>query len=85
MKACQLHATKSFDDLKQVELPTPQPQVNEILVQIKAVSLNYRDLLVAQGAYPGIQLPLIPCSDGAGEVVAIGAGVTRVQVGDRAT
>lgn len=83
MKAYQLQATKSFDDLKQVQLSTPQPQINEVLVQVKAVSLNYRDLLVAQGSYPGIQLPLIPCSDGAGEVVAIGTGVTRVQVGDR--
>ncbi len=83
MKAYQLQATKSFDDLKQVELPTPQPQAHEVLVEVKAVSLNYRDLLVAQGAYPGIELPLIPCSDGAGEVVAIGTEVTRVQVGDR--
>jgi NADPH:quinone reductase-like Zn-dependent oxidoreductase len=53
-------------------------------VRIHAVSWNYRDLLVVQGKYnPKMRLPRIPCSDGAGEVVAIGEGVTRFKVGDR--
>jgi NADPH:quinone reductase-like Zn-dependent oxidoreductase len=83
MQAYQLVANSGFDALQRVELPVPQPLAGEVLVRVKAVSLNYRDLLVAGGTYPGLQLPLIPLSDGAGEVVAIGAGVTRVNVGDR--
>jgi NADPH:quinone reductase-like Zn-dependent oxidoreductase len=51
---------------------------------MKAWSLNYRDLLVVTGKYnPKMKLPIVPLSDGAGEVVAVGAGVTRVKVGDR--
>src|SRR5262249_13116573 len=54
------------------------------LVRVKAVSLNYRDLLMAKGLYnPKQPLPLVPCSDAAGEVVKVGAGVTRVATGDR--
>jgi NADPH:quinone reductase-like Zn-dependent oxidoreductase len=51
---------------------------------MKAVSLNYRDLLTVRGHYnPKQPLPLVPCSDGVGEVVGVGEGVTRVAVGDR--
>ena len=52
---------------------------------MRAVSLNYRDVaMVEHGIAPrGVQLPLVPCSDAAGEVVEIGAGVSRVKVGDR--
>jgi NADPH:quinone reductase-like Zn-dependent oxidoreductase len=54
------------------------------LVRVHAVSLNYRDLLIAEGKYMrGLKLPLIPFSDGAGEVADIGPGVSRVQQGDR--
>ena len=53
-------------------------------MRVRAASLNYRDLLTVEGKYnPKQKLPLIPCSDGAGEVVAVGEGVTRVQPGDR--
>ncbi|TNV62578.1 zinc-dependent alcohol dehydrogenase family protein, partial [Corallococcus exiguus] len=55
----------------------------QALVRIHAVSLNYRDLIIARGTYPGLKLPLIPCSDGAGQVVSVGSGVTRVKAGDR--
>ena len=55
-----------------------------VLIRVHAVSLNYRDLMMVKGQYnPKMALPRIPCSDGAGEVVAIGEGVNRVQVGDR--
>jgi NADPH:quinone reductase-like Zn-dependent oxidoreductase len=53
-------------------------------VRVHAVSLNYRDLMVARGNYlVNVDDPVIPCSDGAGEVLAVGAGVSRLQVGDR--
>ncbi len=73
-----------LDKMELTTLPDPQPQRGEVLVKVHAVSLNYRDLMVVVGRYnPKMHLPRIPCSDGAGEVVAIGEGVTRVKVGDR--
>jgi NADPH:quinone reductase-like Zn-dependent oxidoreductase len=55
-----------------------------VLIKVHAVSLNYRDLMMVKGFYnPKMALPRIPCSDGAGEVAAIGEGVNRVRVGDR--
>jgi NADPH:quinone reductase-like Zn-dependent oxidoreductase len=73
-----------IDHLERVTLPDPVPQRGEILVRVHAVSLNYRDLMAVQGRYnPKMRLPRIPCSDGAGEVVAVGEGVTRVKPGDR--
>jgi NADPH:quinone reductase-like Zn-dependent oxidoreductase len=55
-----------------------------VLIKIHAVSLNYRDLMMVKGFYnPKMALPRVPCSDGAGEVAAIGEGVNRVRVGDR--
>jgi NADPH:quinone reductase-like Zn-dependent oxidoreductase len=72
------------DHLEQVELPMLQTTPGMVLIKVHAVALNYRDLLMAKGLYnPKMALPRIPCSDGAGEVVAIGEGVNRVQVGDR--
>jgi NADPH:quinone reductase-like Zn-dependent oxidoreductase len=81
MRAFQI---KQFGaDLEQVELPMLQTVPGTVLIRVHAVSLNYRDLLMAKGLYnPKMALPRIPCSDGAGEVVAIGEGVNRVQVGD---
>lgn len=68
--------------LEDVEAPTPGP--HEILLDVKALSLNYRDLLVIRGHYnPRLELPATPISDGAGVVAAVGDGVTRVRVGDR--
>ena len=73
-----------IDSLEFVERPTPTPGPGEVLVGIRAVSLNYRDLMVVKGLYnPKMQLPRIPCSDGAGEVVAVGAGVSVWRPGDR--
>jgi NADPH:quinone reductase-like Zn-dependent oxidoreductase len=73
-----------IDKLELVTLPDPAPRRGEVLVEVRAVSWNYRDLMVTAGKYnPKMHLPRIPCSDGAGEVVAIGEGVTRVKVGDR--
>jgi len=72
------------DHLKQADLPMLQIARGMALIRIHAVSLNYRDLMMVKGLYnPKMALPRIPCSDGAGEIVAIGEGVSRVQVGDR--
>jgi NADPH:quinone reductase-like Zn-dependent oxidoreductase len=72
------------DQLEPVELPTLQTAPGMVLIRVHAVSLNYRDLMMVRGTYnPKMALPRIPCSDGAGEVVAIGDGVSRVKVGDR--
>ncbi len=84
MKVYELQSNAGIDALKLVERPEPKPQAGQILVRVHATSLNYRDLIVATGTYnPTQKYPLIPMSDGAGEVVAVGEGVTRVKVGDR--
>ncbi|WP_158943477.1 NAD(P)-dependent alcohol dehydrogenase [Granulicella sp. S190] len=73
-----------IDQLREVDLPTPQTAPGTVLIKVRAVSLNYRDLMMVKGLYnPKMALPRIPCSDGAGEVVAVGEGVSRVHVGDR--
>lgn len=73
-----------IDSLDFVERPTPTPGPGEVLVGVRAISLNYRDLLMVNGLYnPKLRLPRIPCSDGAGEVVAIGEGVSEWKPGDR--
>lgn len=84
MKAFEIQKSFGLDSLKLTERPDPSPGYGQILIKLRAVSLNYRDLMVVKGLYnPNIPLPLIPCSDGVGEVVALGEGVTRVKVGDR--
>jgi NADPH:quinone reductase-like Zn-dependent oxidoreductase len=73
-----------LDHMQQIELPMPQTVPGTVLIKVHAVSLNYRDLMVIKGLYnPKMALPRIPCSDGAGEVIAVGEGVSRVKVGDR--
>jgi NADPH:quinone reductase-like Zn-dependent oxidoreductase len=72
-------------DLRQVERPEPSPQYGQVKVRVRATSLNYRDQLVASGTYfgPPLKRDLVPLSDGAGEVVAIGEGVATIKPGDR--
>ena len=73
-----------IDSLEFAERPAPEPGPGEVLVRIHAISINYRDLLMVKGLYnPKLKLPRIPCSDGAGEVAAVGDGVTRWRTGDR--
>ncbi len=84
MKAWQITEHGSPAGLQLAELASPQPAANEVLVRIRAVSLNYRDLTTLDAQRPGnLPPPLVPCSDGAGEVIGIGEGVTRFRVGDR--
>ncbi|HTC75915.1 MAG TPA: NAD(P)-dependent alcohol dehydrogenase, partial [Edaphobacter sp.] len=72
------------DHLERVDLPMLQIAPGMVLIKVHAVSLNYRDLMMVKGFYNSkMALPRIPCSDGAGEVVAIGEGVNRLRVGDR--
>ncbi len=73
-----------LDHLQLTDLTTPRIAPDMVLIKVHAVSLNYRDLLVVKGLYnPKMTLPRIPCSDGAGQIVAVGEGVTRVEIGDR--
>ncbi|MGH6923766.1 MAG: zinc-dependent alcohol dehydrogenase family protein [Propylenella sp.] len=86
MRAYHLKEPKAGDGLEMVELPDPKPRAHEILVKVGAVSLNFRDLAIARGTYAfgTLSLPIVPCSDAAGRVMAVGANVTRFKVGDRA-
>lgn len=73
-----------IENLVLVERAEPQPKANEVVVKFHAVSLNYRDLMFVKGVYnPKARLPAVPLSDGSGEVVAVGTGVTKWNVGDR--
>jgi len=84
VKAYELKESFGIDHLVLAEHERPSPGCGQALVRVKAVSLNYRDLMVVKGLYnPKIPLPFIPFSDGAGEVVAVGEGVSRVAAGDR--
>ncbi len=84
MKALQLRDAFGIDSLQLVDLPDPTPGAGQVLVRVKALSLNYRDLMMVKGIYnPKLKLPITPLSDGAGEIVAVGPGVTRVKVGQR--
>ncbi len=85
MKCYVIPAPKGIDSLALVDRPDPAPGHRQVLVRVRATSLNYRDLLTieAQYARSAPKPDLIPLSDGAGEVVAVGPGVSRVQVGDR--
>lgn len=84
MKAFEIQNTFGLDSLTLTERLEPSPGFGQVLIKLRAASLNYRDLMVVKGLYnPKQPLPLIPLSDGVGEVVAIGEGVTRVKSGDR--
>jgi NADPH:quinone reductase-like Zn-dependent oxidoreductase len=84
MKAYQLTAQTGADALRLNNIPEPKPGPGQVLVRVHATSLNYRDLMIASGRYGApVSLPLIPLSDGAGEIVSIGDGVTRWKKGDR--
>jgi len=85
MRAYQLpKGGAGMDALVEVDRADPKPAYRQILVKIKACSLNFRDLGIVRGSYRmPVRDNLIPLSDGAGEVIEIGAGVTRVKTGDR--
>ncbi len=89
MKIWQIQAfgaTPSLEtaQFRMADVATPKPGPHQVLVKVHAVSLNYRDLMMVSGVYnPKLSMPRIPCSDGAGEIVALGDGVTTVKTGQR--
>ena len=71
-------------ELQPADRPEPKPGPGEILLKLKAISLNFRDLMVVKGQYnPKMPLPRIPVSDGVGAIAAVGPGANRFKVGDR--
>lgn len=84
MRQAAIEGGFGFDKLVWREVATPEPGRGQVLVQVQAASLNYRDYLVALGKYnPKMPLPRVPLSDGAGVVSALGEGVTAFSIGDR--
>ncbi|MBI4192661.1 MAG: NAD(P)-dependent alcohol dehydrogenase [Betaproteobacteria bacterium] len=85
MKVYRLDPIGTLDGLKLGDEAEPRPGLREIAIRIRATSLNYRDLKVATGTYERSEIKPrpIPLSDGAGDIVEVGPGVTRVKVGDR--
>ena len=84
MKVYEIRNRFGLDALQVAERPRPQPGPQEVLLKVRAASLNYRDLLVVKGLYnPKMPLPRVPVSDAVGEVVGVGPGVTRVKAGQR--
>ncbi len=85
MKRWTVAPGKGIETLSLEESPQLKPAAGQVLVRVRAVSLNYRDLVIAKSFYgKGVKQPrLVPCSDGAGEVVAVGDGVASVKAKDR--
>ena len=85
MRAYQLpKGGAGIDALVEVERPNPKPAYCQVLVKVAACSLNFRDLGIVRGTYRmPVRDNIVPLSDGAGEVVEVGAGVTRVKTGDK--
>ena len=84
MKVVEIRDKFGVDSLKLVERPNPAPGPGQVVLKMKAFSINYRDLLVVNGVGPWKPpLSRVPLSDGVGIVAAAGSGVSRVKVGDR--
>jgi NADPH:quinone reductase-like Zn-dependent oxidoreductase len=82
MNAYELHPEDGFDSLKLVERARPSIGPGDVRVRVRAVSLNYRDLMVARGSKKRAKR-IVPVSDGAGEVIEVGSDVKRLAIGDR--
>ena len=84
MRYYAIESEFGIDKLRMLNRDVPRPGHGQVLVKIRAASVNYRDLLVVTGKYsPNLPLPLVPFSDGAGEIVEIGEGVSLWKPGDR--
>ncbi len=84
MNAWQVQGSFGLENLQRTELEPEALGPSDVRIRVHAASLNYRDVLMVQGLYnPKQPLPLVPVSDGAGEIIEVGAQVTRVRVGDR--
>ena len=86
-KQAKLLSGKGIETLTIEDVAVPEPGPGQALVRLHAATLNFRDLIMAKGLIPGIakEPDLVPLSCGAGEVISVGSGVTRVKVGDRVT
>lgn len=72
------------ENLVVAERPDPEPGPKQVAVRVRAAALNFRDVLMVRGHYnPRLPLPVVPLSDGMGEIIAVGDGVTRWKTGDR--
>ncbi len=81
---CWRISSFGVDNLESFEAPVPVPGNGQVVIKVHAASLNYRDLMMVKGFYnPKMALPRIPCSDGAGEIIEVGAEVTGFKPGDR--
>src|SRR5262249_31583229 len=86
LKAYELQDPGGVDAMMLVEKPVPASGPGQVLVKLKAVTINYRDLLTVKGGYGAREkFPLVPLSDGAGVVESVGVGVTSFKAGDRVT
>src|SRR5579864_4774074 len=86
MKVVEVRDKLGLDSIVVTERPDPSPGHGQVLLKMRAWSLNYRDLLVVKGLYnPKLKFPFVPLSDGVGEVIGVGTGVSQVQVGERVT
>ncbi|MDE0256246.1 MAG: alcohol dehydrogenase catalytic domain-containing protein, partial [Rhodospirillaceae bacterium] len=84
MRVMQIEGDWGLDNIRLAERPDPVPGPGEIVVRMQAVSINYRDTVMVNRGYGrrSGELPLVPLSDGAGTVEAVGEGVGRVALGD---
>lgn len=84
MQAMVLDGGRGLDHLTVVQHPRPSPKPGQVIVRVRAASLNYRDYEIITGTFNReFPLPLVPLSDCVGEIVEAGADVTRVKIGDR--
>ncbi len=84
MRAWRINDEFGMDNLKLTDLPDPKPGYGQVLIRVMASALNFRELVTIEGQYgPNVKAPIIPCPDGAGEVVEVGDGVTSLVPGDR--
>lgn len=80
----RLTTRDSLDGIVQVQEPRPVPKAHEVLVKIRSVALNFRDIAIATGRYPfQVKDEVVPGSDAAGDVVALGEGVSKFTVGEK--
>ena len=84
MKCFQANSGTGLSGLVLREIEEPHAGYRQVLVRVRANSLNFRELSILRGTYPlPVKADVVMCSDGGGEVIAVGEGVSRARVGDR--